>query len=88
MVAAADGTVGANIGPLLLDTNALQLLALRGALVATGMDALTERYNLPERTSIRRARECRAFLIRCSEAREAEDRFTCAEFRLCARKPE
>jgi hypothetical protein len=43
MVAAADGTVGANIGPLLLDTNALQLLALCGALVATGMDALTER---------------------------------------------
>jgi hypothetical protein len=52
------------------------------------MDALTERYNLPERSSIRHARECRAFLIRCSEAREAEDRFTCAEFRLCARKPE
>jgi hypothetical protein len=52
------------------------------------MDALTEREDLSERSSIRRARECRAFLIRCSAACEAEDRFTCAEFGLCARKPE
>lgn len=40
MAVAGDDAIGANRGSLLLDTGSLQLLALGGALVTTGLDAL------------------------------------------------
>ncbi len=40
MAATADDAIGANRGSLLLDAGSLQLVALGGALVTTGLDAL------------------------------------------------